>query len=57
MQAARPLPSPINGEPVRPRIMTFEREGKLYTEAHYYCPVSGQFFQKINLSVEDKKKR
>ena len=48
------IPSPATGEYVRPRVMTFEREGKIYTEAHYYCPSTGQFFRKQIISVEDK---
>jgi hypothetical protein len=50
----RNIPSPMTGETVRPRILTFERDGKIYTEAHYYCPSSGQFFHKAQISVQDK---
>lgn len=49
------ITSPINGEPVRPKIKTTERDGKLYTEAYWYCPSTGQFIRKGLVSIEDKK--
>lgn len=49
------IASPITGELVRPRIMLFERNGKIYKEAHWVCPTSGQFIMKGVVSVEDKK--
>lgn len=50
----RPIASPVSGELSRPRIMKFERQGKIYEEAHWYCPTSGQFIMKGVVSVTDK---
>lgn len=47
------IASPITGSPSRPRIHTINRGGKVYTEAHWYCPDSGQFIMKGVVSVED----
>jgi len=48
------IQSPFSGSPIRPQIRTRESEGKLYTEAHWYCPDSGRFVKKGIVSVEDK---
>ncbi len=57
MQTVRPIiiPSPISGSPVRPRIKETVRDGKIYTEAYWYCPDSGQFIKKGLISVTDPK--
>ena len=49
------IASPVTGNPVRPQIRTRESQGKIYTEAYWYCPDSGAFIQKGVVSVEDKK--
>jgi hypothetical protein len=56
MNQVRPtvIASPITGSPSRPKIITTERAGKIYEEAHWYCPDSGQFIKKGLISVKDK---
>jgi len=49
------IASPITGSLSRPRIITTTRGDKIYEEAHWYCPDSGQFFLKGVISVKDKK--
>ena len=46
--------SPISGNPVTPKIITREVEGKIVTEAHYYDPNSGTFLHKGIVSIVDK---
>jgi hypothetical protein len=46
--------SPYTGELVRPKIVTTERDNKIYTEAQWYCPNSGQFIRKGLIKIEDK---
>jgi len=48
-----PLISPVNGAVVQPRISRFTVGNKIYTEAQWFCPVSGTFMQKGIVSVED----
>lgn len=48
------ISSPYSGSPIRPQIRTRESDGKIYTEAHWYCPDSGQFVKKGIISVQDK---
>lgn len=57
MQYVRPIQitSPISGEPVRPRIVETERDGKIYKEAHWICPTSGQFIRKGLIEIIEKK--
>ena len=56
MNYVRPINimSPYTGELVRPKIVTTERGNKIYTEAQWYCPNSGQFIRKGLIKVEDK---
>ena len=56
MNYVRPINirSPFTGELGRPKIVTTERDHKIYTEAHWYCPNSGQFIKKGLIKVEDK---
>ena len=56
MNIVRPvnISSPITGSVCRPKTITTERAGKIYTEAHWYCPDSGQFIRKGLISVVDK---
>jgi hypothetical protein len=49
------IPSPYSGTPIRPQIRTRESAGKVYTEAHWICPDSGQFVRKGIVKIEDKK--
>ncbi|NDG52937.1 MAG: hypothetical protein EBY39_07925 [Flavobacteriia bacterium] len=49
------ITSPFSGSPIRPQIRTRESAGKIYTEAHWYCPDSGRFVKKGVVSIEDKK--
>ena len=56
MNYVRPINilSPFTGEMVRPKIVKTERDNKIYTEAQWYCPNSGQFIRKGLINVEDK---
>ena len=56
MQYVQPcyINSPVTGNPSKPRISTFERQGKIYEEAHWFCPDTGMFIQKGLVSVKDK---
>ena len=42
---------------IKPNIRTREDQHNIYTEAIYMCPNSGQFVQKVVLSVEPKDKK
>jgi len=57
MNIVRPvnIASPIIGASCKPKLVVTERAGKIYTEAHWYCPDSGQFIRKGLISVVDKK--
>tara|TARA_B110000305_G_C19162270_1_gene503169 strand:- start:249 stop:425 length:177 start_codon:yes stop_codon:yes gene_type:complete len=48
--------SPYSGALSKPRIKVREYRGKIYTEAHWICPTSGQFIRKGMVSVEDVKR-
>lgn len=52
----KPIRSPWTGRLIRPRIQSREYCGKVYTEAHWICPDSGQFVRKGLVKVEDVKK-
>lgn len=56
MNYVRPINivSPFTGDTVKPKLITTERAGKLYTEAHWICPNSGQFIRKGLVKIEDK---
>ena len=47
------IQSPISGQPVRPTISKYIRDGKEITEAHYTDPASGTFIRKGVVSVRD----
>jgi hypothetical protein len=49
----QPIRSPFTGNLVRPRLQTREYLGKVYTEAHWTCPDSGQYIRKGLVKVED----
>ena len=49
------MSSPFSGSPIKPQLRTRESNGKIYTEAYWYCPDSGKFVHKGVVSVEDKK--
>jgi len=49
----KPIVSPISGEPVKPRLRTYIREGKEIVEAEYIDPASGAFIRKGIVSVRD----
>ena len=52
----RIITSPFSGSPMKPQIRTRESDGKVYTEAYWYCPDSGRFVQKGVVSVVEKNK-
>ncbi len=54
---AQPITSPYTGALVRPRLKSREYRGKVYTEAHWVCPDSGNFIRKGLVKVEDIKKQ
>lgn len=58
MHMVRPVPitSPISGNPVHPRLHTFERNGQKITEAHWIDPNSGTFIRKGVVSIEPLEK-
>jgi hypothetical protein len=45
--------SPISGQPIKPRLRTYVREGKEIVEAEYHDPASGAFVRKGVVSVKD----
>jgi len=53
----RIIASPISGQPVKPRLMTFIRGDKEIVEAHYIDPASGTFIRKGIVSVKDVPKK
>ena len=53
----KPIRSPFTGRLIQPRIREREYLGKVYTEAHWICPDSGQFVRKGLVSVEPVKSR
>jgi hypothetical protein len=48
--------SPISGQPIKPRLKTYVREGKEITEAEYIDPASGAFVRKGVVSIKDVSK-
>lgn len=52
----QPIRSPWNGALIRPRLKTREYGGKIYTEAHWVDPTTGQFVRKGLVSIDDVKK-
>jgi hypothetical protein len=48
--------SPISGQPVKPVLRTYVREGKEIVEAEYYDPASGAFIRKGIVSIKDVSK-
>jgi hypothetical protein len=50
------ITSPISGQPSRPILKTYIREGKEIVEAEYYDPASGSFIRKGIVSVKDIRK-
>jgi hypothetical protein len=48
--------SPISGQPSKPVLKTYVREGKEVVEAEYYDPASGAFIRKGIVSVKDIQK-
>ena len=49
------IASPVTGGLSRPRVRTYEKQGKIYEEAYWYCPDSGSFIMKGIVSITDKK--
>jgi hypothetical protein len=45
--------SPISGQPVKPRLKTYIRDGKEVTEAEYIDPASGTFIRKGIVSIKE----
>jgi hypothetical protein len=50
------ITSPISGQPSRPILKKYIREGKEIVEAEYYDPASGAFIRKGVVSVTDIQK-
>lgn len=50
------IASPVTGALCKPRVMKFQRGDKIYEEAHWYCPDSGQFIRKGVVSITEVKK-
>jgi hypothetical protein len=50
------ITSPISGNPVTPRIITYQRGNETVTEAHWIDPNSGTFIRKGVVSIEPTKK-
>jgi hypothetical protein len=50
------IQSPISGEPIRPQIKTYIKDGKEITEAIYTDPASGSFVRKGIVSVREIKR-
>lgn len=57
MNYVRPIriTSPYSGSPVNPKIVETKRDGKIYSEAHWYCPDSGHFIRKGLIEIKDAK--
>jgi hypothetical protein len=47
------IQSPISGEPCKPNLKTYIRDGKEITEAEYIDPASGSFIRKGVVSIKD----
>ncbi len=52
----QPIRSPYDGSLCRPRLREREYLGKVYTEAHWTCPTTGQYIRKGLVKVEDIKR-
>ena len=46
--------SPFSGEFSTPKLRTIEYRDKIVTEAHWYCPRTGQFITKGTVKIEPK---
>lgn len=59
MNYVRPIriASPFSGSPVNPKIVETIRGDKVYCEAHWICPDSGQFIRKGLIEIRDVKKK
>lgn len=59
MNYVRPIriASPFSGAPVNPKIIETIRGNKVYSEAHWICPDSGQFIRKGLIEIRDVKKK
>ena len=51
----KPMQSPISGQIITPKMVTFKSGKKMVTEAHWICPTSGQFIKKGIVKIEDIK--
>ncbi len=51
------ITSPISGQPVKPVLKTYIRQGKEIVEAEYHDPSSGSFIRKGVVSVRDLPKQ
>lgn len=49
----QPIRSPYTGDLIQPRIREREYLGKIYTEAHWICPSTGEFIRKGIVKVVD----
>jgi len=47
------IASPISGQPCKPVLKTYIRDGKEIVEAHYIDPASGTFIRKGVVSIKD----
>ena len=52
----QPIRSPYTGDLIQPRIREREYLGKIYTEAHWICPSTGEFVRKGIVKVVDVNK-
>ena len=52
----QPIRSPYTGDLIQPRIREREYLGKIYTEAHWICPSTGEFIRKGIVKVVDVNK-
>ena len=54
MVQPKKIMSPFSGEFSTPKLRTLDYGDKIVTEAHWYCPRTGQFITKGTVSVEPK---
>lgn len=47
------IQSPISGQPVKPSLKSYIRDGKEVTEAHYIDPATNAFIRKGIVSIKD----
>tara|TARA_B100002019_G_C21152424_1_gene538944 strand:- start:147 stop:359 length:213 start_codon:yes stop_codon:yes gene_type:complete len=45
------IPSPYDGSPMKPKIVTKTIGENKITEAHWYCPTTSRFVQKGTVSI------